>query len=309
MITGLGCWQFGSSFGFWDNQTLKDSKQTIQFALENKIIHFDSAQGYNKGQSEQILGQQIKKLQKIDKISRNNLVLATKIMPTVSLNIEKLVNKSLQRFNTNFIDILYIHGPKSNFNYDLMLKQLLDLKEKGTIKNIGLSNFNLQDLDDISSKYPISFYQRPVSLLWSKDLENAKQLCLKKHIKLVGYSPLGLGTLSGKYNLKDNLKINDSRRNLFIYSQPFFPLFTSLINHIQDIANKNNATCSQIALSWAKSQNPSVLLIGASNKSQLKKNLNFIDLKEEDLDQLSYCADELIKKVPKEIDNYFFHRY
>jgi len=309
MTTGLGCWQFGSSFGFWENQKINDSRQIIQFALENKIIHFDSAQGYNNGQSEQILGQQIKKLQKINKISRSNIVLATKIMPTVSLNIEKLINKGLKRLYTDYIDILYIHWPKSNFEYNLMLQQLVKLKNKGIIKHIGLSNFNIEDLDNISSEYPISYYQRPVSLLWSKDLEKAKHLCLKKDINLVGYSPLGLGCLSGKYNLKENLSVNDSRRNLFIYSQPFSPLFTSLINQIQEIANKNNITCSQVSLSWAKSQNPSVLLLGASNKTQLKRNLNFIDLKKEELDQLSYWSTCLMEKVPEEIDNYFFHRY
>jgi len=309
MTTGLGCWQFGPSFGFWKNQKIQDSRQTIRFALENKIIHFDSAQGYNNGQSEQILGQQIKKFQKLDKISREDIVLATKIMPTVSLNIEKLVSKSLRRLYTNYIDILYIHWPKSNFDYKPMLQQLVDLMNKGIIKKIGLSNFNIENLDKISSEFPISYYQRPVSLLWSKDLERAKQICLKKDIKLVGYSPLGLGCLSGKYNLKENLPVNDSRRNLFIYSQPFFSLFTSLINHIQDIANKNNVTCSQVALSWAKNQSPSVLLLGASNKIQLKRNLNFIDLKKEDLNQLSYFTTSLMEKVPDEIDNYFFHRY
>ncbi|MFA7109127.1 MAG: aldo/keto reductase [Sphaerochaetaceae bacterium] len=309
MIAGLGCWQFGSSFGFWPNQKLEDSKQTINFALENNIVHFDSAQGYNNGQSEQILGQQIKKLQKIDQISRKNLILATKIMPTVSLNIEKLINKSLKRLYTDYIDILYIHWPKSNFDYHPMLQQLLELKNKGIIKNIGLSNFNLEDLDSISSKYPISFYQRPVSLLWSKDLENAKNLCLKKNIKLVGYSPLGLGTLSGKYNTKENLNKNDSRRNLFIYSQPFSPIFTSLINQIESIAKSNNTTSSQIALSWSKSQNPSILLLGASNKIQLKNNLNFMGLKKHELEILSSFSEELMMNVPKEIDNYFFHRY
>jgi len=309
MIAGLGCWQFGSSFGFWPNQKLEDSKQTIQFALENKIIHFDSAQGYNNGQSEQILGQQIKKLQKLNKISRNDIMLATKIMPTVSLNIEKLINKSLKRLYTDYLDILYIHWPKSNFDYHPMFQQLVELKNKGIIKNIGLSNFNLEDLANISSKYPISFYQRPVSLLWSKDLESAKELCLKKDIKLVGYSPLGLGCLSGKYNLKENLSYDDSRRTLFIYSQPFFPLFTSLINQIEDIAYKNNTTCSQVALSWAKNQNPSVLLLGASNKTQLQKNLNFIDLEKEEIDKLSNCSKDLMIKVPEKIDNYFFHRY
>ncbi|HKM06760.1 MAG TPA: aldo/keto reductase, partial [Sphaerochaeta sp.] len=106
---GLGCWQFGPSFGFWNGQDQSDSVRVLHKALRDNIRHFDTAASYGNGRSEQLLGHQLKRFSKT--IGREELTIATKIMPKSPSLVRKDVIKSLSRLCTPYIDILYLHWP------------------------------------------------------------------------------------------------------------------------------------------------------------------------------------------------------
>lgn len=299
MQVGLGCWQFGPSFGFWENQDKIQSLRTIRLGLKSGLLHFDTAQSYNSGQSEQLLGSVIKTY------NRESLFIASKIMPTTTLDLKKVVNKSLSRLGLEYLDLLYIHYPQENFDYKQMLNQLVSLQKDGIIRSIGLSNFGSEDLLRLSETYPIAYFQRAISPLWTKDLDKDLSICKKANIKVVSYSPLGLGLLSGRYDL--NHLPSDSRQNLFCFKEESRSCFANLLSTLSSIGESK-----EVCYSWLKSKNPDVVLIGARSPQQLSQNLEILSkeksLSEDEIQRIDEASAALMKTVESKATNLFLHQ-
>jgi aryl-alcohol dehydrogenase-like predicted oxidoreductase len=229
---GLGCWAFGQ--GLWQ-QELSNSIKTIHHALRLGLRDFDTAQSYGKGKSEQVLTQQLRRFS--NEINRSELSIATKItLPYKADQIKTLVNRSLKRMELTYLDILYIHWPDSKKEIAPYLKELLILKEQNLIKAIGLSNFTLPLLKEACTTIPIDYIQIPLSLLWIRSYNEVKQFCKEKKIKIVTYSPLGVGLLSGKYLTETK----DWRNSLFPFKEEYQKPFQSLLATLEEVSKKEN---------------------------------------------------------------------
>ncbi len=300
----LGCWQFGPSFGFWDGQDQLDSVRVLHKSLRNNIRHFDTAASYGNGRSEQLLGHQLKRFS--NTIVREDLTIATKIMPKSPTLVRKDVHKSLSRLCTSYLDILYLHWPSRAIDLHPILDVMTILRGEGLVRSLGLSNFPLSLLSSFKN-YPISYLQSPCSLIWTKGMHASISYCNEQNIKLVGYSPLGMGLLNGKH-LKAPA---DSRGDLYVFSEGSYPTFRALYAILEELSRKYQRPMAQIALAWAMSQDFAVLLLGARNKIQLEENLaaGSIELTEDDKIALEEAAALLALTIPAEQDNLFGHRW
>lgn len=300
----LGCWQFGPSFGFWENQRRSDSLGVLHAALRENIRHFDTAASYGNGSSEQIVGHQLRRFS--NTIGREELCIATKIMPKSPSLVRKDVQKSLARLCTPYLDILYLHWPSSTLELKPILDAMVELRDEGVIRSLGLSNVPLSMLPTFS-EYPISYLQSPCSLLWAGSLHPLISYCNTKSIKLVGYSPLGLGLLNGKHLSPPN----DSRASLYVYAESSYPTYKTLYGILEELSEKHQRPMAQIALRWAMDQGFDLLLIGARNKAQLQENLaaGSIDLAEDESAALDRAAALLAATIPPGQDNLFGHRW
>lgn len=300
----LGCWQFGPSYGFWDGQDQLDSVRVLHKALRENIRHFDTAASYGNGRSEQTLGPQLKRFS--NTIGREELTIATKIMPKGPSLVRKDVLKSLSRLCTSYLDILYLHWPSRELDLAPILDAMVELKDEGLVRSLGLSNFPIPLLSSFSS-YPISYLQSPCSLLWTKDMYNLISYCKASTIKLVGYSPLGLGLLNGSHLSPPN----DSRKNLYVFTERAYPTYKALYAILKEISEKHQTPMAQIALRWAMSQGYEVLLLGSRNKTQLEENLaaQSIELSEDECAALDRASYHLAATIPLEQDNLFGHRW
>ncbi len=301
---GLGCWQFGPSFGFWDGQDQLESVRVLHKALRENIRHFDTAASYGNGGSEQLLGHQTKRFSRT--IGREELTIATKIMPKRPDLVRKDVHKSLSRLCTSYLDILYLHWPSSTIELPPILQAMSDLKDEGLVRSLGLSNFPLSLLPSFS-QYPISYIQSSCSLLWTKDLKSLVSYGKKQSIKMVGYSPLGLGLLNGNHLSSPS----DSRKDLYVFTEKAYPIYKELYAILIQLGEKHHSSVAQIALRWAMSQGFDVLLLGARNKTQLEENLTArtTDLCEDECAILDGIATRLAATIPWEQDNLFGHRW
>ncbi|MFA6681487.1 MAG: aldo/keto reductase [Sphaerochaeta sp.] len=301
---GLGCWQFGPSFGFWDGQDQLDSVRVLHKALRDNIRHFDTAASYGNGRSEQVLGHQLKRF--ANTIAREDLTIATKIMPKSPSLVRKDVHKSLSRLCTPYLDILYLHWPSRNLDLPPILEAMSEIKSEGLVRSLGLSNFPLHLLPSFAD-YPISYLQAPCSLLWTKEIQSICSYCRRKDIKLVGYSPLGLGLLNGKHLTAPE----DSRRDLYAFSENSYPTYKALYAILEEVSEKHQRPMAQIALKWSMSQDFDVLLLGARNKSQLEENLAAIsiELSGDEITALDRASANLAATIPSEQDNLFGHRW
>lgn len=311
---------------FGQQNTEADGHAQMDYAVANGVNFFDTAEMYSVparketyGSTEKILGTWFKKSGK-----RDEIVLATKIAgpnPNFGYMREKndfspasikyALDNSLQRLQTDYIDLYQLHWPerKTNFfgkrgfivehdawedNIRLVLETLDGFIKEGKIKHIGLSNETpwgiMRFLEE--SKYnnlpKISTVQNPYSLLNRQFEVGSAEVCMKEHVGLFAYSPLAFGVLSGKFLNGENHP--NARIKLF----PQFSRYnstecTEAAKRYQEIAQKHNISMAQMALAFVNQQ-PFVTsnIIGATTLEQLKENISSIDL---------HLSDEIIAEI------------
>ena len=235
---------------YGNQNSIKESEEQMDYALENGVNFFDTAELYpvpasaeRYADTEKIIGAWMKK-----KSSRDKIILATKIagpgdytkhIRTTGFSEKSLfeaVDGSLKRLKTDYIDLYQLHWPerltntfgqrgykfnkdeKWEDNFEEVLNSLKKLIDLGKIRNIGLSNENpwgLMKFLELSNKNlpKMITIQNPYSLLNRLFEVGNAEICLRENTGLLAYSPLGFGVLSGKYL---NGKIpEDSRLKLF----------------------------------------------------------------------------------------------
>jgi aryl-alcohol dehydrogenase-like predicted oxidoreductase len=301
---GLGCWQFAGSFGFWEDQRFQDSVKVIHHALRNGIRHFDTAQGYGNGKSEQIVGQQLKRFSQT--ISRDRLIVATKIMPKTATQVEKDLDKSLRRLCMEYVDILYLHWPSSRTDLFPLLDAMAGTMLTGKARAIGLCNVPPELLASFGD-YPIGYVQMPCNLLWTKGIGETLSYCRENGIKTVGYSPLGLGLLNGTHRERPT----DGRSGIYCYDSRSYGAFVALVDCLHASARENGCSPAQVAIAWALAQGFDWLLVGNKTKEQLSENLasRTVMLSARQLDDLTECSRRLVRTAPSSQDNLFGHRW
>ena len=288
----------------------------MNYALDKGVNFFDTAEMYSipgkqetYGSTEKIIGTWLKKTGK-----REEIVLASKIAgpsPIFGYMREKLdfsaksiqyaLDHSLQRLQTDYLDLYQLHWPERKTNYfgqrgykvqddawedniHEVLQALDGFVKAGKIKHIGVSNENpwgmMRFLEE--SKHHnlprIKTIQNPYSLL-NRLFENASaEVCLRENVGLLAYSPMAFGVLSGKF-LTGELHPN-ARINLFPqYSRYNSAQCTEATKLYQEVAHKHGLTLTQLALAFL-AQQPFLTssIIGATTMAQLKENINTIDV-------------------------------
>jgi aryl-alcohol dehydrogenase-like predicted oxidoreductase len=301
---------------FGQQNSESEGHAQMDYALEKGVIFFDTAEMYSipsreetYGSTEKIIGTWFKKRGR-----REEVVLASKIAgpnPLFGYMREKLdfspasikyaLDKSLERLQTDYLDIYQLHWPerKTNCfgqrglkiqedawedNFHEVLETLDGLVKSGKIKHVGVSNENpwgmMRFLEE--SKYNnltrIKTIQNPYSLL-NRLFENASaEVCLRENVGLLAYSPLAFGVLSGKFLTGESHP--NARLSLFPqYSRYSSAQSTEAANLYQEIARKHGLTLTELALAFVQQQ-PFVTssIIGATTIEQLKENIDTIDV-------------------------------
>ena len=302
--TYLGTWQTSPSDGFWTDQSIADSEAVLSAAVRSGICCFDTAQSYGKGQAEQTLAKILRRFP--DK--KNSFVIDTKIMPSAKPALDVL-QVSLDRLKPFSVDCLYLHWPRSGFDNLDYLRQMETLRERGLFRKLGVCNVPLQMLENfVESGLKIDRIQRPVSLLWTSELEETKSLCAENGTELAAYSPTGMGLLSGKYRNSSDLK--DARKDLFCFDEKCIGAYLELLDLIAQIAENNGLSCADVARKWTESTNPDIIILGARTVQQLEQNLNSsFELSPSELSDLTAAAAALDKARSGICENIFSYNW
>ncbi|WP_010227521.1 aldo/keto reductase [Gillisia marina] len=300
----------------WGQQnTEAEGHAQLDYALDQGVNFIDTAEMYSvpankdtQGSTEKIIGSWFKKTGNRDKV-----VLATKIAgpgramahirPNLGFSkaaLNDALTKSFKRLQTDYIDLYQLHWPERNSNFfgkrgfendpseeweDNFKEILFSLNEfikEGKIRKIGLSNESpygvMRCLEEARNGTPkISTVQNPYSLLNRKDEIGLTEIYHREDVGLFPYSPLGMGSLSGKY-LKD--KNANGRLNLFPqYNRYGNPQAVKAIEKYVSIANDHQMKPAQMALAFVNMQ-PFVTsnIIGATSLEQLKENIGSVDI-------------------------------
>ena len=290
----------------------------MDYALEQGVNFFDTAELYSippraatYGRTEEIIGHWL-----AQRGTRERIVLASKIagpgedwLPHIRAgktrfnrdHIEAALNASLQRLQTDYLDLYQLHWPERNTNFFGQLGfspadqddftpiaetlQALDAQVRaGKIRHIGLSNETpwgvmgfLQAAERLGLSRIVSV-QNPYSLLNRSYEVGLAEISWREHCGLLAYSPLGFGVLSGKY--LDGARPRGSRLNLFPdYTRYSNPAAESATARYVAVAREHRLDPAQMALAFVNSR-PFLTstIIGATSMDQLKSNIGSIEL-------------------------------
>ncbi|MBN1525098.1 MAG: aldo/keto reductase [Spirochaetales bacterium] len=256
----LGTMNFG---GATDKET---ALQIIDHAIDHGINFIDTANSYNGGQSEEITGQALRRNKK-----RDQVILATKFYNPMSenindrgvsrLNVVKACESSLQRLDTEVIDLYQIHRPGFEVPQDETLRALEDLVRAGKIRYFGTSNFPAWFIMEglaVSEKNRINRFvseQPPYNLLDRRVENELIPLCIKYNIALLPWSPLAGGILAGRYESTDDRPENSkAARGKGGFGHRITQTAIDVARQLQEMAKERNMHPAALSLLWLKDQ-------------------------------------------------------
>jgi len=292
------------NFGGVTNE--KDSFAIMQKAVAGGINFFDTANVYYGGEGERIIGRFLREHQ-----LREHVVLATKVSGRTGnspndggasrLHIIKACEDSLQRLQTDHIDLYQLHRPSVTHSQEETLRAFDDLIRAGKVRYIGCSThpaWMVMEALSISEKHRLNHYiseQPPYNLLDRRIENELVPLCQKYDLALIPYSPLAVGVLAGRYTQTGNYP-EGSRAQGWDKSLSDARITRRGIdvgNAISKLAKERGLTTSQLSLLWTKDQ-PGITapIIGPRTLAHLEDALVIIDKTFDDADRLLF--DELV---------------
>uniref|UniRef100_A0A6N2LL71 NADP-dependent oxidoreductase domain-containing protein n=1 Tax=Salix viminalis TaxID=40686 RepID=A0A6N2LL71_SALVM len=270
---GFGTWAWGNQL-LWGYQESMDTdlQQTFNLAVENGINLFDTADSYGtgrlNGKSEKLLGKFIQEFP--GKQMRNDIVIATKFAAypwrLTPGQFVKACKASLERLQVEQIGIGQLHWSTANY----APPQELALWD---VRAVGVSNYGPKQLIKIhdylkARGVPLCSAQVQFSLLsMGEDQMEIKKVCDSLGIRLIAYSPLGLGMLTGKYT-SSRLPLGP---RAFLFRQ-ILPGLEPLLNSLGEIAQRRGKTLPQVAINWCICKG-AIPIPGIKTVKQAEENL------------------------------------
>lgn len=272
---GLGIWQWGDTMTWQYGKGYGDAdlKQVYEAALAAGINFVDTAEIYGRGRSERMVGQSMRETN-----SRDQIVLATKFAPLPwRLSPGRLIHalrESLNRLGLSHVDLYQIHFPYSPVSIETWMESLADAVEAGLTRAVGVSSFGPSQTVRAHAALarrgvPLASNQVEYSLLArTPESSGLVEVCRDLGITIIAFSPIGKGTLSGKYT-PDHVPSGMLRRK---YTSSYLARIQPLIGMLKDIGQAHDGkTPSQVALNWLICKG-AVPIPGAKNLRQAQEN-------------------------------------
>ncbi len=294
---GLGAWAWGDRivWNYGKGYSDADIEAGFQISLENGITFVDTAEVYGNGRSERLLGQFIKN-------TETPVIVATKFFPLpwrlTKGSVTRALRASLERLQLDHVDLYQIHMPTPLVPIERFAEGLAGAHRLGLAKAVGVSNYDknqMQRAYTVLSKYEIPLASNQVEYhLLNRKVEKNGLLarCQELNIRLIAYSPLAMGLLSGKYNPENPPPGMRAGKYASILKeiQPLIKLLTGIG---QDWGGKS---ASQVALNWCICKG-TLPIPGAKTSRQAEMNAGATGwrLTEEQVSALDKASDPFTK--------------
>ncbi len=273
---GLGC--MGMSFSYYPFPEKQDAINLIHKAIDEGVDFFDTAEVYGPYTNETLLGEALAPY-------RDKVVIATKFgfniqdgkmagVTSHPLNIRKAVEGSLKRLQVDVIDLLYQHRVDPDVPIEDVAGTVKDLIKEGKVKYFGLSEAGAATIRKAHAVQPVAALQSEYSM-WTRQHEAEIIPAIEElGIGLVAFSPLGKGFLAGKIDATTKFGEGDIRNLLPRFTEEARVANKTLLDLLQQFADKRNATTAQIALAWVLAQKPWIVPIpGTTKQHRLIENI------------------------------------
>jgi aryl-alcohol dehydrogenase-like predicted oxidoreductase len=298
---GLGCMGLSD---FYSSSAVTEAQgiELIHRALSLGVTFFDTADAYGPFSNEVTVG---KALRGKRAAGDGSIVLATKfgIVREPGSNVRGISGKpeyvracceaSLKRLGVEVIDLYYQHRVDPQTPIEDTVGAMADLVRQGKVRYLGLSEAGAATIRRAHSVHPISALQTEYSL-WSRDPEDELLPTLRElGIGFVPYSPLGRGFLAGRFRKPEDLAADDSRRHSPRFQGENFAKNLAVLDQINQLAQEQRCTPSQLALTWLLSQGDDLVPIpGTTSLARLEENVGAaaVHLSKADLERIDSVA-------------------
>jgi len=292
---GLGAWQWGDRviWGYGQTHTDKDIREAFGVSLNLGIRFVDTAEIYGSGHSERLLGQLLKE-------TDQPVLVATKYFPwpwrIMKSFIPHALKGSLDRMGLESVDLYQIHMPSPIMSPETMMEGMIECIKRGLTRTVGVSNFGQKRMLRAYSTlaqhgFSLASNQVHYSLL-NREVEKNGILarCKELGVRLIAYSPLEKGLLTGKYSSENpppglrNSQYTDLLRKI----PPVIKLLTEIGQ------NHGGKSVTQVSLNWLICKG-TLPIPGAKNVKQAEENAGGAGWKltDEEVDKLDEATDNI----------------
>ena len=304
---GLGTWAMGGPWECgWGPQDDGEAVETILRALELGINWIDTAAIYGLGHSEELVGAALKKTNARPVIATKCGLLwddkGRKVNCLKTESIREECHASLERLGVEVIDLYQMHKPVPDEDIEQAWEEMVRLKEQGKVRHIGVSSFTVAQLERIGRIHPVASLQPPYSMLMRDIEDELLGYCADNNIGVVVYSPMQKGLLTGKFTPERlaGLPLDDYRRRTPDFHEPKFTATLQLVDKLRPIAERNEMTCAQLAVSWVlRRDEVTAAIVGARRPDQITETAAASDLSlaQEDIEQIEQLLAERKVKI------------
>jgi len=276
---GLGTWAIGGGgWEFaWGPQDDERSRQAIRRAHERGINWIDTAPAYGTGHSEEVVGTTVEGLRPAPKLfTKVSITWTPERKITHSLkagSIRAEIEASCKRLRTEALDLAQVHWPEPEEDLEECWRTLAELKDRGRIRHIGVSNFSIAQMERAAKIAPVETLQPPYSLV-NPGVEKEILPYARAHgIGVIVYSPMGCGLLTGKMTAERiaRMPADDWRRRDSDFQEPRLSRHLALAELLGTIGKRHGGrSAAEVAVAWTFA-NPAVTaaIVGGRSREQV----------------------------------------
>ncbi len=255
---GLGAWAIGGAgwdWG-WGRQDDRDSIAAIHRALELGVNWIDTAAQYGFGHSEQVVGRALAGLDErpyvFTKAGQPEGPERTTGHSLRRDSIRRELEGSLTRLGVEAIDLYQLHFPIPDEEIEEGWSTLVELRDEGLVRHIGVSNFSVAQLRRAQAIAPVETLQPQYSLI-ARDVEaEILPYAERAGIGVIVYSPMASGMLSGGMTRAriEGLPADDWRKQDARFREPLLSEHLALVERLTAVAERHDTTPGAVAVAW-----------------------------------------------------------
>lgn len=305
----FGTWQLGGDWGSTDTAA---ATEAIRRAADNGVTFFDTAQAYGFGQSERLLAAALRQL------PREQIVIATKggLRPTrtglvrdsSARWIRQGVEASLQALDTDYVDLYQVHWPDPTTPFEETAEALDKLIADGKVGHVGVSNFEVEQMEGFSATLAVETLQPPYHL-FRRDIEaEVLAYTAANDIGVLAYGPLAHGLLGGRLTPDTAFARDDWRSISPMFHGSSYERSLRAVAGLRRLATEDlGITLAQLAIGWTLA-NPAiqVAIVGTRDPDHVDEALMAADLELDDevmrrIDQIMVDATPVAGPSPETV--------
>ena len=285
-VVGFGGWPMGRGhYGSFDDDEVV---RAVHASIDLGVTLFDTAAVYGWGEGEKLLGRALEG-------KREDVVIVSKAgipwdeegggrrRDSSRESLEKSLNESLTRLQTDYLDLFLIHWPDESRPMSVPMEAFADFQKQGKIRYGGVSNFSPQQMSDCLDVFPVVTNQVGYHLFDQRPEPEIIPFCADNGMGIMAYGSLAHGLLTGTMTPETTFEEDDWRRSLMAFGQPIFKGQNFLdnlkkVDTLKEMAADKGFSVAQLALAWVASEpTVSVALVGTRKPEEIQENVAAAD--------------------------------